>query len=78
MGESEVANGWRAEGAARAALQMKRTDVLELLDIKFPGAAGADVRQVIEQQPSIDLLHDWFRSLARAVTYDDFFAVLRR
>lgn len=78
VGESEVANKWRAEAAARASLKTKRQDTLALLDIKFPNAAGGDVRQVIEQQPSIDLLDDWFRSLARAATYDDFLAVLRR
>jgi hypothetical protein len=78
MGESQIMNRWREEAATVARLQTKRKDTLELLDIKFPGAASADVRRVIEQQASIEMLDDWFRALARATTYDEFYQALRQ
>lgn len=76
MGESQLANTWRAEADALATLRTKRRDTLELMDIKFPGAASQGVRLVIERQVSIDVLNDWFSALARAATYDEFYQAL--
>jgi hypothetical protein len=78
MTESAVVNSWIEQGDNRGNLRATRRHLLELLDIKFPGAAPDEVRQLIEEQDTQSLLDDWFRALARAATYEDFLAVLRR
>jgi hypothetical protein len=78
MGESQLANRWRAEAAAAATIAMARRMLLEALDVKFPGAVPADVRQLIQKQEAQGLLEDWHRAAIRAATYADFDAVLRR
>ncbi|MGL4554544.1 MAG: hypothetical protein ACRC33_25550, partial [Gemmataceae bacterium] len=78
MGESQVANGWRAEGDARGTLRTGRRHVLEALDIRFPGEASPEVRQLIEGQDTPSVLDDWFRAALRAGTCDEFFQAIRR
>jgi len=65
-------------GRAEGDLRTQRRAILELLGIKFPGEASAEVVQLIEQQESLDLLHGWFRALARSSDYAEFLAHLRR
>ncbi|MGL4552939.1 MAG: hypothetical protein ACRC33_17325, partial [Gemmataceae bacterium] len=72
MTESAVVNSWILQGRTRGVLESKRQFILETLDIRFPGAATADVRRVIEQQDAQGLLDDWFRAALRAEHYDDF------
>jgi len=71
-------NADAGSGPSRSDLRTQRRDLLELLEIKFPGEASAEVVQLIEQQESFDLLHGWFRALARATDYAEFLAFLRR
>ncbi len=77
MTESAVVNRWINQGETRGDLRRLRRVIIELLDIRFPGAATQDVRQVIEQQEDLPLLEQWFQAAARVKTYADFLRDLR-
>ncbi|MGL4554548.1 MAG: hypothetical protein ACRC33_25570, partial [Gemmataceae bacterium] len=78
MGESQVANGWRAEGDVRGTMRTLRRVLVETLDAKFPGEASPEASQLIERQDTPSVLDDWFRAALRAGTCDDFLQTLRR
>ncbi len=78
VGDSIIATRMRDQGRMEGSLVNKRQYLVELVNIKFPGAMSAEVRLVIEQQESGSVLDDWFRAAARSATYDDFLADLRR
>jgi hypothetical protein len=74
MTESQVVNGWQL--AAR--IETKRQDLQAILETRFPGAVSAEVIATIQQNDSLDLLHEWMLSAVREKTFEDFVAVLRR
>jgi hypothetical protein len=78
MTESQVVNEWINRGEARGKLTERRQTLLELLEIRFPGAVPNEVVQLIQQQESLELLHDWFTAAARAYSFEQFLAVLKR
>lgn len=78
MTESAIVNGWIQQGETRGVLRTKRRDIVETLEIRFPGETPGEIQQLIEQQESLGLLEDWFRAALRAGTFDQFLAVLRR
>jgi hypothetical protein len=78
MTESQVVNEWIAEAEVKAILRTRRQDLLELLEVRFPGQAPTEVVQLIQQQDSQDLLNDWFKAALRALTWEQFLAVLKR
>ena len=80
MTESAIVNRWITQGRAEGQVSTKRSDLLQLLDLdaRYANVASAEVRQLIEQQESLDLLHGWFRALARSSDYAEFLAHLRR
>lgn len=78
MTESQIVNEWIGQGVVKGELAARRQTLLELLDGRFPGAVPADVTQLIRQQDSLELLHDWFRAAVRAYSFDQFLEVLKR
>lgn len=78
VGDSIIATKMRNQGLAEGDRRTKSRDIIEVIDIKFPGALTPDVRQLIEHQDSMPLLIDWFRAAVRSGTYTDFLADLRR
>jgi hypothetical protein len=78
MTESQVVNEWISQSNTQTALKTRRQDLLELLEIRFPGLVPNEVVQLIQEQDSPDLLQEWFRAAARAFTFDQFLAVLKR
>jgi hypothetical protein len=78
MTESQVVNGWISQGDARGELRTQRQNLLDVLEGRFPGAAPSEVVKLIQQQESIELLHDWSHEALRASTFEHFMAVLRR
>lgn len=77
MTESALVNSWIHQGEVRGDLRRLRSDVVSLLEIRFPGAITPEVRQFVEQQEAVSLLEEWFRVIAAAKRYDDFLRVLR-
>jgi hypothetical protein len=77
MTESQVVNGWIREGEIKGVLGERRRNLLETLDDRFPGRMTDDVRRMIQQQESLDLLGDWNRAARRVSSYDDFLGILR-
>jgi len=76
--ESQIVNEWISQGHTTGRLEQGRRDLLEVLQERFPGAAPAEVIQLINHQESLVLLHDWFRAALRADTFEQFMAVLRQ
>lgn len=74
MTESQVVNGWQREGR----ISTKREDLIAVLDSRFPGAVSADVRQAIQHNESLDLLHTWLLAAASAREIEEFVRVLRQ
>jgi hypothetical protein len=74
MTESRVANEWIGRGE----LRNQKSNLLELLTGRFPGAVPTEVVQSIEHQDSFGLLRDWFKAAVRASTFEEFLAVLKR
>ena len=78
MTESQVVNDWISKGVLKGQLTEGRELLLRLLNKRFPGAVPPEVAKLISEQESLDLLNHWFDAAASAVTYDEFFAVLKR
>jgi hypothetical protein len=79
MTESQVVNEWISQGDAQATLRERRQLLLEALEGRFPGAVPKDVVQLIQQQDSLELLHDWFKVAVRAsTTFEQFLDVLKK
>lgn len=78
MTESQVVNDWISKGEAKGELRKEQQLLLRLLNKRFPGAVPPEVAKLISEQESLDLLNHWFDAAASAVTYDEFFAVLKR
>ncbi|MGL4553724.1 MAG: hypothetical protein ACRC33_21385 [Gemmataceae bacterium] len=74
MTESEVVNEWMAEASL---LNSKRL-LHRLVQKRFPDALTPDVLAAITDQPSQELLGEWFDAAATAKNADDFLAALRR
>jgi hypothetical protein len=74
MTESQVVNEWISQGM----LKDRRQLLLEALEGRFPGAAPSDVVRLIQQQDSLDVLHDWFKAAIRVSTFEQFLDVLKK
>jgi hypothetical protein len=74
MTESQVVNEWISQGM----LKEGRQNLLEALEGRFPGAAPSDVVRLIQQQDSLELLHDWFKAAVRVTTFAQFLDVLKK
>ena len=64
--------------AKKGSLTTQRQNINEILSDRFAGEVPEEVVQLINQQESMELLHDWFRAAYRADTFEAFMAVLRR
>jgi hypothetical protein len=78
MTESQVVNEWIREAEVKVELKTQRRYLLALLDGRFPGMVPEEVRQLIQQQESLELLEDWFKEAVHASTFENFMAVLKR
>jgi hypothetical protein len=68
MTESQVVNEWISQGEAKATFRERRQSLVEALEGRSPGAVPSDGVQLIQQQDSLELLHDWFRVAVRTST----------
>jgi hypothetical protein len=73
VGESQLANRWRAQGALTGA----RKWLLRLLQSKYPGAPSTEVKQLVEQQTGRALLNQWFEAALAAATFEQFVQTLK-
>jgi hypothetical protein len=78
MTESEVVNEWISQGEVRGKLAIRRQDLLETLQERFPNEVPEEVLRLIKAQESLELLHHWFRAAIRADTFDKFLDILKR
>jgi hypothetical protein len=78
MTESQVVNEWIHQGEAKGRVEAARQFVLDVLEVRFPRLAPEDVKQLIRQQDSLEVLQDWHREALQAFTLEQFLAVLRR
>jgi hypothetical protein len=76
MGESEVANAWRAEGKARGSLRTMRTALFQVLALRW-GPPLPGVVSTMESTTSLDELSRWHRAAVAAASLDDFLATIR-
>jgi hypothetical protein len=72
--ESEIVNEWMAQAQVLEA----RATLVRIIKRRLSDPVPAEVVETINQQPSLDMLHDWVDEAATAQTMDDFLAVLRR
>jgi hypothetical protein len=72
--ESPLVNRWIHAGV----LANQRTNLLTVLEARFPGSVSPEVRETVQQNESLDLLEEWLIAAARVGTRDEFLAVLRR
>ena len=78
MTESQVVNEWISQGEAKGQLKELRLNLLELLEGRFPGIIPADVVRLIQQQESMEVLHDWFKGAVRAYSFEHFMVELKK
>jgi hypothetical protein len=73
MTESQVVNEWISQGA----LRNQRENLLQALELRFPGAVTDEITRLVNDQESMELLNDWFRAALKAGTFEEFLAVLK-
>ena len=78
MGESQVFNELRRHWAAEERVATLRKCLLDSVDARFPGQMPAEVRRLIGQLDSPQLLDAWFQAALRAGTYGEFDALMRQ
>jgi hypothetical protein len=54
------------------------TELIELLDGRFPGMLTGEVSRIIVEQESLGLLDDWFKEAVRASSFEQFLTILKR
>lgn len=77
MTESMVVNTWIERAQIKSQLEERRSSLLELLRLKFPGKVSEEIAKLVDQQSDLDLLRTWFRAAAQVPTMDDFVKGLR-
>jgi len=78
MVESQLVLEWTAAARREEEIKSARTWLLELLELRFPGAVPTEVREVIGKQDSLEMLHDWFKAAVKAISIDSFRAYFLR
>jgi hypothetical protein len=78
MVESQFYLEWTAAARHEGKIDACRWDLLELLEMRFPGAVPTEVREVIGKQDSLEMLHDWFKAAYKAISIDSFRAYVLR
>jgi hypothetical protein len=76
--ESPLLNSWLQQAADRKALEQGREWLLDCLRTRFPADLTPEVIATINQQPSVALLHDWYKAALTASTSAEFLAALRQ
>jgi hypothetical protein len=78
MTESHVVNRWIERAQLETTLANFRTLLIRLLEGRFPGQTSQELIQTINEQPSVELLQEWFDQAASVTTMAEFLAVVRR
>ncbi len=78
MTESPLMNSWIEKAQQDAKLEQAREDLIQVLNIRFPNQISKEVLETIHQQPSLTMLHDWFRSAVGMASLADFLGILRQ
>jgi hypothetical protein len=78
MTESMVVNSWIKEACEQNSLEKGREYLIRVLRRRFPTVLTDDVLKAINEQPSLDLLNNWFEVALSAFSADEFLAALRR
>jgi hypothetical protein len=68
MRESTIVAEWQAEARA----QVKRSDLLEVLEQRFGTPIPPELVAVIEGQANIEILSRWFKAALKAETLEAF------
>ena len=76
--ESPIVKEWVELAANERELQVLRRSSLDVLNGRFPGQVPAEVVQLINDQPSRQLLHDWLVKAALLPSIEEVAAYLRR
>ncbi|HYT88717.1 MAG TPA: hypothetical protein VEL76_08415 [Gemmataceae bacterium] len=78
MGESEIANEWRAEGYRQGSLKAMRTAVLRALEIRVKAPPPAEVVKTVELMNDLNELSRWHRAAVAATSLEEFLTSIRR
>ncbi|MBY0232942.1 MAG: hypothetical protein K2W96_26970, partial [Gemmataceae bacterium] len=78
MGESLIFNQMRKVIAEQERVTAKRKWLADLLEGRFPGQTPEEIKRLIREQESEQMLDLWFATLTRAGTYGEFDAVVRQ
>ena len=78
MIESMVYKEIMQRGGEIAKVQIKRDDLLFLVQEKFRAAVSETYLKLIRDQDSFEVLDGWYRAAVRLDKAEDFFAVMRR
>jgi hypothetical protein len=76
--ESPIVKEWIRQGAEEEVLSALRKASLDVLKGRFPGQVPADVAQLINDQPSPQLLNDWLVKAALLPSIEEIAAYFRR
>jgi hypothetical protein len=77
MTESAIVNDWIEKASNERVLQNTRGLLLKMLEKRF-GRVPQEIAQTITEQPSRELLDDWFERAVDVPSLDEFRAYLRR
>jgi hypothetical protein len=72
MPESTIIAEWMAEGEARGMAQARRSDLFEVLELRFGAPIPTDLVAAIEGQADVDVLSRWFKAALKSETLDAF------
>ena len=78
MKESRVVLEWTQEAEREGELKAKRTALLQVMDVRFPGSLSEEERNLIATQDSLEMLDDWFKTALTAFNSAAFRAILRQ
>jgi hypothetical protein len=78
MTESNVVNRWVKEAREQARMEKAREYLVGLLRQRFPAIVNPEVLRAVNEQPSLEVLDEWYHKALTAFSSDEFVAVLRR
>lgn len=78
MKRSPVVDAWREEGRSEGRLQTLRADLLQTLEVRFPGEIPDEIRSCIEGTNDPSDLQRWFNAALSAASLEAFRAAIDR
>jgi hypothetical protein len=78
VGESQIANEWRAEGEVKGVLKTWRASVLGALEVRLGIGPPPDIVRAVEAIDSVEELSRWFKAAVAATSLEAFLSAVRR